>query len=61
MIASDQNTGQRRPEVFAHMARIRRWNGGVWFGVHALLDVDGISDGGEISWDIHVGDAVLGM
>ena len=38
MVCIDQDTGDRRQEPFSTLAKIRRWGGGVWFGMHAALD-----------------------
>ena len=45
MVCVDQTTGERRQEPFSTLAKIRRWGGGVWFGVHAALDVERAGEG----------------
>jgi len=39
MVTIDQTTGVREAhgEPFATLAKTRRWDGKVWFGVHACL------------------------
>ena len=37
MVCIDQKTGERGQEPFLRLSKVRRWNGGVWFGVHAGL------------------------
>ena len=44
MVCIDQNTGERNPEPFSTLAKTRRIDGKVWFGVHAALR-DDISHG----------------
>ena len=44
MVCIDQTTGEKNPEPFSTLAKTRRIDGKVWFGVHAVLK-DGISHG----------------
>ena len=60
MVAIDQNTAMRKPEVFAHIAKVRRSNGGVWFGVHAAVDKDDNDYRHELGLVVRVGDRVRG-
>jgi len=55
MVTIDQMTGVREAqgEPFATLAKTRRWDGKVWFGVHASLD--GVGGAGRVS----VGDRVV--
>ena len=60
MVAIDQTTGMRKPEVFGHMAKVRRLNGGVWFGVHAAIDEDNNGHRHALELVVRVGDRVRG-
>lgn len=55
MVTIDQTTGVREAqgEPFATLAKTRRWDGKVWFGVHACLD------GGSAGGVVRVGDRVV--
>ena len=42
MVCVDQESGNRGQEPFVQLSKMRRWKGGVWFGVHAgLADEEG--------------------
>lgn len=55
MVCIDQTTAEKNEEPFATLAKTRRINGKVWFGVHGGL----IGESGE--GNIAVGDIVLGI
>ncbi|KAI4141121.1 MAG: hypothetical protein LQ340_007722 [Diploschistes diacapsis] len=63
MVCVDQDTGERGrgSEPFATLAKVRRWGGGCWFGMHAALDEHGRGARGERGErTVKVGDGVVG-
>lgn len=40
MVCVDQASAKRRQEPFSTLAKTRRWDGGVWFGVHLSLSLN---------------------
>jgi molybdenum cofactor sulfurtransferase len=56
MVCIDQASGVKNQEPFVTLAKTRRFNGRVLFGVHTAL----AHDGGEVAWGrIQAGDEVV--
>ena len=59
MVCVDQQTGKKRQEPYATLAKTRRRDGGVWFGIHVCLARDGDKESAMArSRFVKVGDTV---
>jgi molybdenum cofactor sulfurtransferase len=61
MVCIDQDTAERNEEPFVTLAKKRRWDGKVWFGVHASLRVTEMNYPTLCAGDVIVNDSAHGL